>query len=129
MAQGRSTKTISMIKWIRTSRLSIKKSLSLREEYLILEVEEDGGERRCCRGWCHRRSCFCLLLHLGGTVWLALRVKGEAERETTGYEPFALHAPIQWDIQGHMGMVPSTLVLLPPAEAFNVSRSGLRVEG
>ena len=27
MAQGRSTKTISMIKWIRTSRLSIKNSL------------------------------------------------------------------------------------------------------
>ena len=29
MAQGRSTKIISMIKWIRTSRLSIKNSLSL----------------------------------------------------------------------------------------------------
>jgi len=28
MAQGRSTKIISMIEWIRTSRLSIKKSLS-----------------------------------------------------------------------------------------------------
>ena len=28
MAQGRSTEIISMIKWIRTSRLSIKKSLS-----------------------------------------------------------------------------------------------------
>ena len=28
MAQGRSTKNISMIKWIRTSRLSIKNSLS-----------------------------------------------------------------------------------------------------
>jgi len=27
MAQGRSTKIISMIQWIRTSRLSIKKSL------------------------------------------------------------------------------------------------------
>jgi len=31
MAQGRSTKIISMIKWIRTSRLSIKSSLSDRE--------------------------------------------------------------------------------------------------
>jgi len=30
MAQGRSTKIISTIKWIRTSRLSIKKSLSAR---------------------------------------------------------------------------------------------------
>jgi len=29
MAQGRSTKIISMVKWIRTSRLSIKHSLSL----------------------------------------------------------------------------------------------------
>ena len=28
MAQDRSTKNISMIKWMRTSRLSIKKSLS-----------------------------------------------------------------------------------------------------
>ena len=30
MARGRSTKIISMIKWIRTSRLSIKNSLSLK---------------------------------------------------------------------------------------------------
>ena len=30
MAQGRSTQIISMIKWIRTSRLSIKNSLSLQ---------------------------------------------------------------------------------------------------
>ena len=29
MAQGRSTKIIAMIEWIRTSRLSIKKSLSV----------------------------------------------------------------------------------------------------
>ena len=29
MAQGRSTEIITMIKWIRTSRLSIKNSLSL----------------------------------------------------------------------------------------------------
>ena len=32
MAQGRSTKIISMIKWIQTSKLSIKNSLSLPEE-------------------------------------------------------------------------------------------------
>ena len=31
MAQGRSTKIISMIKWIRTSRLVVKKELSLSE--------------------------------------------------------------------------------------------------
>ena len=31
MAQGRSTETISMIKWICTSRLSIRISLSLQE--------------------------------------------------------------------------------------------------
>ena len=30
MAQGRSTKVISMIKWIRTSRLSKQNSLSLK---------------------------------------------------------------------------------------------------
>jgi len=30
MEQGQSTKTISMIKWIRTSRLSIKNTLSGR---------------------------------------------------------------------------------------------------
>ena len=29
MAQGRSSKTISMVKWIRTSRLTLKNSLSL----------------------------------------------------------------------------------------------------
>jgi hypothetical protein len=32
MAQGRSTEIITMMKWIRTSRLSIKNSLSLKEE-------------------------------------------------------------------------------------------------
>jgi len=32
MAQGRSTETISMIKWIRISRLSIKSSLSAGSE-------------------------------------------------------------------------------------------------
>ena len=32
MAQGRSTKTISMIKWIRTSRLSRKNALSPNPE-------------------------------------------------------------------------------------------------
>ena len=31
MAQGRSTQIISMIKWIRTSRLSTKNSLSIEE--------------------------------------------------------------------------------------------------
>ena len=31
MAQGRSTKIIPMMKWIRTCRLSIKNSLSLQE--------------------------------------------------------------------------------------------------
>ena len=36
MAQGRSTKTISMIKWIRTSRLS-KKTLSLREKDTMID--------------------------------------------------------------------------------------------
>jgi len=30
-----------------------------------------------------------------GTVWLGLWVKGRREREKTGYEPFALHAPAQ----------------------------------
>ena len=41
MAQGRSTKIISMIKWIRTSRLSIKNSLSVSPEwgsYLVAMV-------------------------------------------------------------------------------------------
>ena len=33
MAQGRSSKTISMIKWIRTRRLSIKNSLSAQKKW------------------------------------------------------------------------------------------------
>ena len=41
MAQGRSTKIISTIKWIRTSGLSINKSLSVRDlkVKLIAELE------------------------------------------------------------------------------------------
>ena len=35
MAQGRSTKIVSMIEWIRTSRLSIKKSFSGRQAVLF----------------------------------------------------------------------------------------------
>ena len=34
MAHGQSTKIIQMIKWIRTSRLSVKNSLSLRQAWL-----------------------------------------------------------------------------------------------
>ena len=48
MAQGRSTKIIEMIKWIRTSRLSIKNSVSLRgdaeqEKYIEDEPSYRGG--------------------------------------------------------------------------------------
>jgi len=44
MVQGRSTKVISMMRWIRTSRLSIKKSLlqalegALNEEVVLLSA-------------------------------------------------------------------------------------------
>jgi len=38
MAQGRSTIIISMIKWIRTSRLLIKNSLSLKNGSILREV-------------------------------------------------------------------------------------------
>ena len=31
-----------------------------------------------------------------------MRVKGEGGRERTGYEPFVLHAPIQWAVQGYV---------------------------
>ena len=40
MAQGRSTKIITMIKWIRTIRLSIKNSLSLG-------TRANGGKEFC----------------------------------------------------------------------------------
>ena len=43
MAQGRSTKIISMTKWIRTSRLTIKNSLSSRYLGVRLEEERAGG--------------------------------------------------------------------------------------
>jgi len=42
MAQGRSTKIISMIQWIRTSRLSITKSLSLQGYYKAITQEFEG---------------------------------------------------------------------------------------
>ena len=37
---------------------------------------------------------------MGGTVWFGvwLKVGGGGERETTGYEPFAVHAPMQWAV-------------------------------
>ena len=38
MAQGRSTKIISMIKWIRTRRLSRKSSLAYIEVHVVVEV-------------------------------------------------------------------------------------------
>jgi len=50
MAQDRSTKIISMIKWIRTSRLSMKNSLSTRplpwqQSALGFRVESSLGSR------------------------------------------------------------------------------------
>jgi len=44
MAQGRSTKIISMIKWIRTSRLSIQNSLSLESGRSRAELASGTGE-------------------------------------------------------------------------------------
>ena len=44
MAQGRSTEIITMIKWIRTSRLSIKNSLSP----LFLGIDLPQGPRAVC---------------------------------------------------------------------------------
>ena len=53
MAQGRSTKIITMIKWIRTSRLSIKNSLSLlcfgRPPHLTLRLTSRPCGRRTSR--------------------------------------------------------------------------------
>ena len=43
MAQGRSTKTISMIQWIRTSSLSIKNSLSGREDGTARDDDRPGS--------------------------------------------------------------------------------------
>ena len=51
MAQGRSTKIISMIKWIRDSRLSVKKSLFLAlVEGVVTKVQVLGLIIRNCRG-------------------------------------------------------------------------------
>jgi len=47
MAQGRSTKIISMIKWIRTSRLSIKNPLSLHVLPVRMYVCASAAERNC----------------------------------------------------------------------------------
>ena len=47
VAQGRSTKVISMIEWIRTSRLSMKNYLSLpREQAGIRPLAPRGGSHR-----------------------------------------------------------------------------------
>jgi len=46
MTQGRSTKIISMCKWIRTSGLLIKNSLSLRGEGYHDEAVEAAGARQ-----------------------------------------------------------------------------------
>ena len=43
MAQGRPTKIISMIRWIRTSRLPIKSSLSSLEFERSIRIEAGGG--------------------------------------------------------------------------------------
>ena len=46
MAQGRSTKIISMMRWIRTRRLSTKNSLSYLElvaDAAVLDVEDQEG--------------------------------------------------------------------------------------
>ena len=51
MAQGRSTKIITMIQWIRTSRLSIKNSLSGRHPgYGTLAAKTDIKRGGSCQG-------------------------------------------------------------------------------
>ena len=46
MAQGRPTKIISMVKWIRTSRLSVTKSLSQFAERAVRLVQLGRGDTR-----------------------------------------------------------------------------------
>jgi len=56
MAQGRFTQIISMIKWIRTSRLSIKKSLPLDADNFCARTGCDPPDRRR-RRLPHRQPC------------------------------------------------------------------------
>jgi len=57
MAQSRSTKIISMIKWIRTSRLSIKNSLSLRYHSAAILVLFARIAGRCFLTFCVLSKC------------------------------------------------------------------------
>ena len=50
MAQGRSTKIISMLKWIRTSSLSIKKGAPVGEGHVRREGEVDLRRHADLRG-------------------------------------------------------------------------------
>ena len=45
------------------------------------------------------------LAKLEADEWL--KGVGGGNRETTGYEPFALHAPIQWAMQGNVNGFPN----------------------
>ena len=71
MAQGRSTKIISMIKWIRTSRLTIKTSLSLCR-YVRLAPEEVDETTLCELGLRFYKNT---LSYLGSRVSLSISPK------------------------------------------------------
>ena len=69
MAQGRSTKIISMIQWIRTSRLSIKNSLSRGRCMVLLGKSE--GARVLILGYGSASHLLCV-----GVLGLALPRSG-----------------------------------------------------
>ena len=82
MAQGRSTEIISMIKWIRTRRLSIKNSLS--DHVLRDQGRRDAREQRQrpeqpeqVRAPCAPPLLLALVIPDYGLVWgLGFRVEG-----------------------------------------------------
>ena len=91
MAQGRSTKIISMIRWIRTSRLSIKKSLSGLRRVLahldggddkIVEEDDDHGTYKTVTArfwpWLPGQSLENLLVVLTS---LGMQILGYLEKE------------------------------------------------
>ena len=76
MAQGQSTKIISMIKWIVTSRLSIKKSLSLHIARALWHLRRDGTLWNCAGRF--KIQCAGSLVQVSdfGNKGLGFRVQG-----------------------------------------------------
>jgi len=116
MAQGRSTKIISMIQWISTRRLSIKKSLSVRENDVTSPFKVNPDTKS-------RLSNLTNIVNFGRWSWTT-SVQGSRPSCTKRSLPLSLHLSLSFSLRLSFYLsLSSLLIFLSPSILISLSPS------